>query len=110
MQSQQTLDYIVYSFIEVVPYLLSLNGAKFIFSDRFNQDNVDIFFGQQRARCGRGDSPTLTKLIMYNTQTIRSSWALSFGTSANIKKKLVLDINELSEPLRKRKLITKEYF
>lgn len=56
-------------------------------------------FGQQRPRCGRGDSPTLTKLIMYNT--------LSFGTSANIKRKLVLDINELSEPLRKRKLITK---
>ena len=61
MLSQQTLDglkiigknnlyysflliimqsYIVYSFIEVVPNLLSLNGAKFIFSDRFNQDNT----------------------------------------------------------------------
>ena len=37
-------SYIVYSFIEVVPYLLSLNGAKFIFSDRFNQDNVDIIW------------------------------------------------------------------
>ena len=99
-------SYIVYSFIEVVPYLLSLNGAKFIFSDRFNQDNVEIFFGQQQARCGRGDNPKLTK-FMYNTQTIRSSRALSFGTSGNIKRKLVLDINELSEPLRKRKLINK---
>lgn len=31
---------LVYSFLEVVPYLLSLEGAGFIFSERFNQDNV----------------------------------------------------------------------
>ena len=82
----------------MVPNLSSVTGSTKI---------MLTLFGQQRPRCGRGDSPTLTKLIMYNTQTIRSSWALSFGTSANIKKKLVLDINEPSEPLRKRKLITK---
>ena len=45
----------VYSFIELVPFLLSLEGAKFILSERFNQDNVELFFGKQRARCGRGD-------------------------------------------------------
>ena len=34
------LNFIVYSFIEVVPFLLSLEGAKFVLTKNFNQDNV----------------------------------------------------------------------
>ena len=41
--------------------------------------------------------------FMYNTQAIRTTRSLSMGTSANITiRKLFHDIDELSEPLRKR--------
>ena len=63
---------IVYSFIEVVPHLLSLDGADFILSEKFNQDSVEVLFGKLRARCGRGDNPTLTQSL-YGVQSIRAS-------------------------------------
>ena len=93
----------MFSFVEIVPYLLSVNGAKFVLSERFNQDAVETFFGKQRARCGRGDNPTLSQFL-YNTQSIRAARTLSFGRCSNIqKRKLFHDIDELSEPQRKRK-------
>lgn len=97
------MNILVYSFMELVPYLLSLDGANFIMSERFNQDNVEVFFGKQRARCGRGDNPTVTQFL-YNTQAIRTSRSMSFGSSSSIKRRLFHDIgeDELNEPLRKR--------
>ena len=63
--------------------------------------HTESFFGKQRARCGRGDNPTV-KQFMYNTQAIRTTRSLSMGSCSNIqKRKLVHDI-ELSQPLRKR--------
>lgn len=92
----------VYSFIELVPFLLSLEGAKFVLSERFNQDNVELFFGKQRARCGRGDNPTVNQ-FMYNTQAIRTLKTMSFGSSSNIRKrKLFTSVEELSQPIRKK--------
>ena len=38
---------IVYSFLELVPFLLSLDGTTFVLSEKFNQDNVEVFFGKQ---------------------------------------------------------------
>ena len=91
--------------MEVIPYLLSLDANLFVLSERFNQDNVEIFFGQQRARCGRGDNPTM-KQFMYNTQAIRVSRSMSFGSCSNIRKRKLFsdsDIDELSQPLRKKR-------
>ena len=102
--TRQLMDniFVVYSFIEIVPYLLTLEGAKFLFSERFNQDNVEIFFGKQRARCGRGDNPTVQR-FMYSTQAIRTTRSLSLGSCSNIqKRRLFHDAQELSEPLRKK--------
>jgi hypothetical protein len=96
------IQFVVHSFIEIVPFLLSMDGAKFLLSERFNQDNVEIFFAKQRARCGRGDNPTVNQFI-YNTQAIRTSRSMSKVTSSNIRKrKLFHDIDDLSQPLRKR--------
>ena len=36
------LNFIVYSFTEVVPFLLSLEGAKFVLTKKFNQENVQF--------------------------------------------------------------------
>ena len=43
LQYYHYYQFLVHSFIEIVPYLLSLDGAKFLLSERFNQDNVEIF-------------------------------------------------------------------
>ena len=92
----------VYSFIELVPFLLSLEVAKFVLSERFNQDNVELFFGKQRARCGHGDNPTENQ-FMYNTQAIRTLKTMSFGSSSNIRKrKLFTSVEELNQPIRKK--------
>jgi hypothetical protein len=106
MLSAQTLEGLkmtVYSFIEVVPYLLSLDGAEFILSERFNQDTVESYFAQQRARCGRGDNPAVQQ-VLYNSQSIRTSRTLASEKSSNIqKRKLFHDVQNLSEPLRKKR-------
>jgi hypothetical protein len=63
MFSAQTLEGLkitVYSFVEVLPYLLSLDVAAFNLNERFNQDTLEAFFGKQRGRCGRGDNPNVT--------------------------------------------------
>lgn len=39
---------VVHSFTEIVPELLKLDGAQFIYSERFCQDHLEIFFGKQR--------------------------------------------------------------
>jgi transposase-like protein len=108
MLSSQTIEGLkmaVFSFVELIPHLLSLEGASFVLSERFNQDNVEVFFGKQRERSGRGDNPTADKFL-YNTQAIRTSRSMSFGWSSNIRKRKLFDdndIDQLSQPLRKRK-------
>jgi hypothetical protein len=73
----------------LIPFLLSLDGADFVLSERFNQDNIETFFGKQRARCGRGNNPNVQQFL-YNTQAIRTTKSLSFGSSSNIKRKRLL--------------------
>ena len=83
-------------------YLLGLQPGLFILSERFNQDPLESFFGQQRARGGRSDNPNV-KRFMENAQAIRVQRSLAIGSSRNVKKrKEPLDIEELSKPLRKR--------
>ena len=47
------------SFLEVGLFLLQQSGVTFLYSERFNQDPLEAFFGQQRARGGRNDNPTV---------------------------------------------------
>ena len=83
-------------------YLLGLKPGLFVLSERFNQDPLESFFGQQRARGGRSDNPNI-KRFLENAQAIRVQRTLAIGTSHNVKKRKVsLDIEELSKPLQKR--------
>jgi hypothetical protein len=102
-QTKEGLKITVLSFIEVVPYLLSLDGANFLYSERFNQDTLESFFGKQRARCGRNDNPTVYQFTK-NTQTIRVGRSMAFGSCSNIKRRLFTDgdVKDLSQPLRKK--------
>lgn len=81
---------IAYSFIELVPVLLKKEGAKFLLSERFNQDRLEAYFGQQRARGRRSTNPTVLQHL-HNGQAIRLGKSLVSGKSSSI-----------AEPRRKR--------
>ena len=53
-------------------YLLSLPGAEklFLFSERFTQDPLENYFGQQRARCWRSDNPSVNQCLQ-NASALR---------------------------------------
>ena len=49
--------------------LLFNEGAKFVLSDWFNQDTVEIFFGQWRSKGHRNDNPSVLQFLQ-NAQAI----------------------------------------
>ena len=85
-------------------YLLKQKPGLFILSERFNQDPLESFFGQQRARGGRSDNPN-TKTFLHNAQAIRVQRTLAIGHGGNVQKRRQQwtdDVDDLSRPLRKR--------
>ena len=94
----------MYSFIELAKYLLSQKPGLFLLSERLNQDPLESFFGQQRARGGRCDNPS-ARSFAYNTQAIRVQRSLAIGHGGNVRKRQLqwtTDIEDLSRPLKKR--------
>ena len=87
----------------MLPQLLQLNGAQFLLSERFCQDNLEVFFGKQRARGRRNDNPTVEQFI-HNSQAIIAQKSLALGKCSNITRRESVNINadELNSPLRKR--------
>ena len=86
----------------MVPVLLAIEGAKFIYSERFCQDNLEEFFGQQRSRGKRNDNPTADQFLQ-NATAISIGKSMTSGGCSNIRKrKAQLDINELNTPIPKR--------
>ena len=85
--------------------LLSHRGAKYILTERFNQDTVEIFFGKQRARGHRNDNPSVSQ-FMDNTQAIIIQKSLAIGGSKSIsQKRSTPDLSPLCRPLPKRRCI-----
>ena len=85
-------------------FLLSQKEGLYLLSERFNQDPLESFFGQQRARGGRCDNPNV-KTFMHNTQAIRVQRTLAIGDGGNVRKRSTqwtADIYDLSRPLKKR--------
>ena len=93
-----TLFLIMYSFLELVPFLLSLDEATFVLSKKFNQDNVEVFLV---ARCWCGDNPTVHQ-FMFNIQGICTTRSLFMCSCLNIGgtiKRKQLDSDKLNQPL-----------
>ena len=82
-------------------HLLALKPGLFLLSERFNQDPLEAFFGQQRARGVRSDNPNV-KRFLENAQAIRVQRSLAIGSSRDVKRQASWKINEASQPLRKR--------
>ena len=95
----------MYSFIELGKYLLSQRKGLFLLSERLNQDPLESFFGQQRARGRRNDNPNV-RSFLYNTQAIRVQRSMAVGHGGNVRKRKLqwdTDIDDLSRPLKKRR-------
>ena len=89
--------------MEVSKYLLSLKDSLYILSERFNQDPLESFFGQQRAR-GGNDNPNV-RTFMYNTEAVCVQRSMTIGDGGNVRKRYnqwSKDLEELSRPLAKR--------
>ena len=85
-------------------YLLSQKEGLFLLSERFNQDPLESFFGQQRARGGRSDNPNVAAFL-HNAQAIRIQRTMAIGHGGNVRKRKEqwkTDIADLSRPLQKR--------
>ena len=76
----------------------------FLLSERFNQDPLESFFGQQRARGGRSDNPNV-KTFLHNAQAIRVQRTMAIGHGGNVRKRKEqwnADVADLSRPIKKR--------
>ena len=85
-------------------YLLSQKPSLLLLSERFNQDPLESFFGQQRARGGRNDNPNVATFL-HNTQAIQVQRTMAIGHGGNVhkcKEQWKTDISNLSRPLKKR--------
>ena len=84
-------------------YLLSQKPGLFLLSERFNQDPLESFFGQQRAQGGRSDNPNV-KTFLQNAQANRVQRTMAIGHGGNVRKRKeqwTTDIADLSRPLQK---------
>lgn len=85
-------------------YLFTVKKDLFILSEKFNQDPLESFFGQQRMRGGRSDNPNV-RTFQYNTQAIRVQRSLVIGEGGNVRKRQdqwSKDLDDIDRPLKKR--------
>ena len=88
------------SFLELAPYLLEQPGVKFLYSERFNQDPVEAFFGQQRARGGRNDNPTVQQFC---DTTVSLRVQRSAALNCRKRDTDTIQVDETSLPKRRKK-------
>ena len=58
-------------FVEVVQYLFGIPGVKFVLSDRFSQDPLEKYFGNQLQRGGTNENPNVQQMV-HNASALRA--------------------------------------
>ena len=101
-----SLCILVRSFVEMTKYLLSQGDVTFL-SERISQDPLENYFGQQRARGGRNENPTMQQCL-HNAAAIRVQKSLATDPvrgNCSRKRRLYGDQQPSidSTPLPKRK-------
>ena len=79
----------------MVRFLLSHNEHAYVLTERFNQDPVEIFFAQQRARGARNDNPSVAQ-FMDNTQALIVQKSLAQRQKHKEKKRTTESITIVS--------------
>ena len=102
--SQQTyegLQITVHSLKEVVPFLLK-NGLDYVLSERFCQDDLENYFGCQRAIQRRQDNPNARNTLV-NDNLIKSQYDIK-PIQGNVRPSENIDFDIFSDmPLKKAK-------
>ena len=100
--------------MEIGKYLLTdTSDGLFLLSERFSQDPLENYFGQQRARGGRNEHPNLQQCL-YNAAAIRIQKSVATDPvrgNCNRKRLLYADEGQPafdSTPLNKRKRLKKD--
>lgn len=72
MNEEFFIFFTVESFVELVKFLLDKHKEDnlFILSERLSQDPLENYFGQQRARGGRNENPSVSQCVV-NANAIR---------------------------------------
>ena len=91
----------VKSFLELVPYLLSLPNAPPFVSRRISQDPLEKFFGLQRQRGKVNEHPSVQEFIK-NTQALRVIKIAKISIKGNCREDSIIDQDECC-PIKKRK-------
>jgi hypothetical protein len=95
-------DSTVTSFLEVGPLLLADKNMKFILTERFTQDSLESFFGDQRSRGHRNTNPTIQQYSV-NTNILRVSGGLSQQERGNTRGRKKDSTDPVETPLSLRK-------
>ena len=92
-----------YSITEATKFLLS-EGMEYVLTERFCQDPVEEYFGNQRKIGRRSDNPDV-RMFGYNDNTIRIQRAVSCqsGNTRGRKDKDKAWVHVTDDPLPKRK-------
>ena len=78
---------------------MTKDGIEYVLTEHFNQDPVEILFGQQRSRGCRNDNPSVLQFIQ-NTRALTVQKSLALGGSSIISTKNdPLSLSPLSRPL-----------
>ena len=64
------ITFVVWSFVELVPFILKIPGVNFFLSERLSQDPLEKFFGCQRQRGHTNENPSCADFLK-NTQALR---------------------------------------
>ena len=88
----------IYSLKEVVPFLLR-NGLDYVLSEKFCQDDVENYFGRQRAIGRRKDNPNV-KDTLYGDNIIKTQFDVTH-IAGNVRNTVNNEID--TTPLKKRK-------
>ena len=92
---------LVNSFTEVAKFLLKIPGVKFLLSERFCQDPLEAFFGNQRAKGGRNDNPNVEQFCN-STVSLRVQGSAALAPIRGNCKRQTSTITVDETPLPKR--------
>ena len=102
-QTYEGLQITAHSVIEATKFLLN-EGVEYVLTERFCQDPLEEYFGNQRKLGRRNDNPDM-KMFGYNNNTIRVQRAISCqsGNTRGRKDRDRSWVNVSNDPVPKRK-------
>ena len=97
---------IVWSFVELVPYILKIPGVRYFLSEHLSQDPLENFFGCQRQRGRTNENPTCAGFVK-NTQALQVINSVAGdvpkGNCRGRKNKINVEEENIPLPKRRRK-------